>query len=147
MSNYLPTGPVGRLLALGLVLFVLATAWIGGAGPLIAWHAERADRLDQRRILAGRMASIAAEVTELQQKVGAATDHAQAASALLQGGTDAVAGAALQTAVEQMARSAGVSITSVETLPGESAGAYRKIGLRMVVNAPWPSLIKMLRSF
>ena len=139
----LPTGRAGQALAVLLLAVVLAAAWIGVAAPLLDWHAGRADTMAARRTLARRMAQIAQTLPALQRQ--AAASPGTPAAAVLDGSTDAVAGAALQQAVQDMAARAGAVLASVEVLPGEQAGAYRRIGLRIGLNAPWPVLVGLLR--
>jgi general secretion pathway protein M len=74
------------------------------------------------------------------------TSVAGSAAALLDGATDAVAGATLQEAVQIMAGQTGTSITSAETLPGMAAGGWRRIGVRVSIRASWPALIQLLQS-
>jgi hypothetical protein len=45
-----------------------------------------------------------------------------------------------------MASSAGAELNSMEMLPAEQRGAYRRIGLRVAAAAQWPVLIELLRS-
>jgi general secretion pathway protein M len=65
-------------------------------------------------------------------------------SSLLDGATDAVAAAALQQRVQDMATRAGATLTSAETLPATQTGAYRRIGLHVSLNAPWAVLARLL---
>ena len=60
--------------------------------------------------------------------------------------SDAVAGATLQSAVQGMATAAGAPLSSMETLPAEQSGLYRRIGLRVATAAPWPVLVALLRA-
>ena len=140
----LPTGRAGSLLALGLALIVLLTAWFAVAAPLLDWYAERGARLDQRLVLARRMAALAATLPRLRQAEAGAATSGIAPSMLLEGATDAVAAATLQERVQDMARQAGVSLASAETLPATPAGAYRRIGLRVSLSGPWPVLVTLL---
>ena len=55
MRHTLPTGRLGQALAMGLTLLVLAALWLGVALPLLDWHAERAQAMEQRA--AGRRRS------------------------------------------------------------------------------------------
>ncbi len=32
------------------------------------------------------------------------------------------------------------------SLPGEAAGAWRRIGVRVAVNAPWPAVVRLLQA-
>ena len=45
-----------------------------------------------------------------------------------------------------MANTAGVKVTSAEALPAEQAGAYRRIGLRVNLDAGWSALVALLRA-
>jgi general secretion pathway protein M len=139
----LPDGVRGRVLAMALTLTAVAAIWAGCLQPLIDWHASRTETLEQRRLLLQRMIALAATLPELQRQ--SSSDHAPAA-ALLEGQSDAIAGAALQGEVQQMAAQAGAELNSMEMLPGEQRQSYRRIGLRVTTTAPWPVLIELLRA-
>jgi len=143
MEGALPEGLRGRLLALALTVTILAALWAGCVQPLIDWHAARADTLEQRRALLQRMTTLATTLPELQRQ--ASGEHAPAA-ALLEGASDAIAGAALQSSVQHMASMAGAELNSMEILPAEQRGTYRRIGLRVATAAQWPVLIELLRA-
>lgn len=143
MDTALPEGPRGRILALALTLTVLAALWVAVAQPVMAWHAARAEALAQRRALLQRMTALAATLPELQRE---ASRHRAPVPALLEGSSDAIAGATLQTAVQRMAVSAGATLRSLETLPAEQTGHYRRISLRISTEAPWPVLIALMRA-
>ena len=38
-----------------------------------------------------------------------------------------------------------MQLSSVETLPGEDAGTYRRIRLQVAFNATWPALMRLLK--
>lgn len=143
MDGALPEGLRGRILALALTATVLAALWFGCVQPLIDWHAARAESLVQRRALLQRMTELVATLPDLQQQ---ASSVRAPTAALLEGASDAVAGASLQGAVQSMAAAAGAELSSIETLPAEQRGAYRRIGLRVATAAPWPILVALLRS-
>jgi len=146
MASSLPTGRRGQLLAIALTLVVAASVWIGVVAPLLDWHTEQTERLEQRRALARRMAEVAETLPALQAQAAGRDANGPAPSAVLQGETDAVAGAALQLLVHQMATGAGTTLSSVEVLPGEAVGGYRRIGLHVALAAPWPVLVHLLQS-
>ena len=143
MDVALPEGPRGRILALLLTASLLATLWFGCVQPLIDWHAARAEALEQRRALLQRMDELVTTLPELRQQASSARAPV---AALLEGGSDAVAGATLQSAVQGMATAAGAPLSSMETLPAEQSGLYRRIGLRVATAAPWPVLVALLRA-
>lgn len=138
----LPEGRRGRLLAVLLLLTVLASVWAGIIAPLVDWHAARDEQLERQAVLARRMAQVAAELPDLRQRANSAA--AAAPVAVLEGATDSVAGASLQQRLQQIGAEAGASLASTEVLPGEQLGAYRRIGVRLAIAAPWPVIVRLL---
>ena len=149
-AGRLPTGRAGQALAVLLLLVVLAAVWGAVAAPLLDWHAERADLIERRTTLARRMARLAADLPRLeQQAAGGPGMGAQAVPqqiALLDGRSDAVAGAALQQQIQDMAAKAGVRLSSIEALPPQQMGVYRQVGVRVEVNAPWGALVALIEA-
>ncbi len=146
MDTTLPTGPRGRLLAVALLVAVLGVGWAAIAQPLLAWHADAAERLEQRQALARRMAAAAAGLDALKQAGQAQASRPGPARSLLDGGSDAVAAAALQGQAETLALREHLTLASAEVLPSEPAGDYRRISLRLVLNGSWPALVGLLKS-
>ena len=142
----LPTGRRGQVLAVALLLAVLAACWVVVAAPLLAWHADRTEALEQRSALARRMAQVAGTLPELQRQAAAAVAAGPVAATLLDGSTDAVAGATLQQLIQDMAGRADATLSSTEALPTEAVGSYRRIGVRVALYAPWPVLVELLRA-
>ncbi len=142
----LPEGRRGQALAVGLLLLCFGLAWVAVAAPLLALHAERAEALDARRALAARMAALAAALPDLRAQAATVRAVGPAQAALLDGATDAVAGAALQQLVLELAVRAGATPSSTETLPAEQVGAYRRVGVRIALTAPWPVLVRLLQA-
>jgi len=148
MALALPEGARGRALALGLTAVVLAAVWAAAVAPLLAFYADRAEAVQLRTQLAARMAAIAESLPELQRAADAPAANAAPAVATLPGASDALAGAALQSLVEAMASGVGAKLTTTETLPAEAVGAYRRVALRVTVDAAttWPVLVRLLQA-
>jgi type II secretory pathway component PulM len=123
MASSLPTGRRGHLLASALTVAVAASVWVGVVAPLLGWHVEQTQRLEQRQALARRMAEVAETLPALRAQAAGSDATGPAPSAVLAGESDAVAGAALQLLVQQMATAAGTSLSSVEVVPAEAVGA------------------------
>ncbi len=137
----LPTGRRGQALAVGLTLLVVAVLWLGAIAPALDWFGARADTLARQQTLAARMASVAATIPALQQLVARMDSAAPAPRTVLDGATDAIAGAALQQAVQDMAAKTGATVTSAEVLPADTVGAYRRISLRVSATGSWPVVV------
>jgi general secretion pathway protein M len=146
MALALPEGPRGRALALGLTAIVLAALWLAAVQPLLEAYADRAEAIARRAALATRMADVAASLPELQRAAAAQSSDTTPAGATLAGASDALAGAALQSLVEAMSTSAGGHLSSTEALPAEQVGAYRRVALRVAVDATWPVLVRLLQA-
>lgn len=146
MTDALPTGRRGQVLAVALLVLILGVAWMAVAAPLLAWHADRAETLRQRGTLARRMAQVAATLPELERQSSAMAAAGPVAATLIDGSTDAVAGATLQQLIQDMAARAGATLSSSEALPADAAGAYRRIAVRVALYAPWGVLVQLLRA-
>lgn len=141
------TGRRGQTLAVGITCLALAVLWIGIIDPIRAWFNDREMLLEQRQSLLQHMQSLTATLPALHN---AATVHSGRAdtqgATMLPGATDAVAAADLQERVQKMAADAGISLTAVETLPATQEGKWRRVSLRISMNAPWPVLMDLLRA-
>ncbi len=65
---------------------------------------------------------------------------------MLAGGSDAIAGANLQSALQDLATQAGTSLDSAAMLPATPAGALRRICMQVSVTATWPVLVALLQA-
>ena len=145
MATTLPEGRRGQLLAAGLALFVVFVVWIGVVAPAVSWFGDRADELDALRLRAAREQALTEALPALRaqaQRAAAAAPTRQ----VLAGSTDAIAGAALQEQVQTMASGVNAQLTSIETLPGEQNGAYRRIGVRVELSAQLAVVVELLRA-
>jgi general secretion pathway protein M len=147
MALTLPEGPRGRALALGLTGLVLGALWLGVGQPLVQAYANGADELERRSLLASRMAEVAGSLTEMQRELAVRrTADRIPANATLEGKSDALAGAKLQSLIETMSNSAGARLTSTDALAAQQVGAYRRIALRLTVDARWAVLMRLLQA-
>jgi general secretion pathway protein M len=139
-SVRLPSGRAGQMLALGILGVALVTLWLGAGAPLRDWYADRAERVDQQRLLVARMTEVAAVLPELMGRAGGGTVGAGI------GETDALIAAGLQQRLMHLAAEAGTEIASAETLAPEQADGLKRIRLRVTLRAPLPQLLKLLRA-
>jgi len=140
----LPTGPRGRLLAFALLILALGGAYLLVATPLLEFYAERATLVANRRALLPRLQAAADELPALHARVGELRAAAGTRRITLEGASDAIAAATLQSRIEELAASVGATIGSTESLPAEARSGYRRIGLRYVVSGQYETLVKFL---
>lgn len=140
----LPEGREGRLLAAGILVFALVIVWFAAVSPLLGLYAARQATLEQRIAIEGRMAAIAADLPATQQAAQAAQEQSAPTQMILSGGSDPIAGAALESLIDQMAHDAGANLVSTEALAGVQMGAFRRVGLHVTVRAPWFNLMNLL---
>ena len=140
----LPAGRQGQAAAASLAGLALVVVWLGAVSPLLDWYGARSDRITQ---LAARLSREQALIASLPALKTAASDaSAKPTQAVLSGNTDAIAGAALQEQVQGMASEASATLTSIETLPAEQVGAYRRIGVRVEMNAQLGVIVALMRA-
>jgi general secretion pathway protein M len=144
LPAFMTTGYQGRLLALLLLLVVLGGVYLVVAVPLLDLYAGRAAVLENRRMLVPRLKAAADELPELRAQVADLRATAGARKVTLEGSSDAIASANLQSHIEELAASVGVTIGSTESLPVEVRGGYRAIGLRYTLSGPYETLVKFL---
>ena len=144
MTSALPEGRRGQALAVSLVVLAAFLLWLGVLGPLAGWYADRSETLDQLRARAAREAALIETLPALRAEADSVAKTPT--RAVLAGGSDAIAGATLQEQVQAMASSAAAQLTSIETLPAEQSGAYRRIGVRMELSAQLPVVVALLKA-
>jgi general secretion pathway protein M len=140
----LPTGRNGQTLAAALAGLTLLVVWLGLIEPVLDWYGTRADRLAELRGRAAREAALIATLPALKKEAEKAAQTPT--RSVLNGNSDAIAGAELQEQVQSMATVANAQLTSIETLPAEQVGHYRRIGVRVELNAMLPVIVSLLKS-
>ena len=140
----LPTGRQGQLLALALLLAALGAIYLFAAVPLLELYAERSAAVENARLLVPRLKAAAEELPALRARAAELRATASTHKVTLDGSSDAIASANLQSHIAELAASAGVTIGSTESLPTEMRGGYRRIGLRYALSGPYESLVKFL---
>ena len=144
LSTSLPTGHRGRFLALLLLLVALGAVYLVVAAPLIELYAGRAALVEDKRMLVPRLQAAADELPELRERVTELRATAGARKVTLEGSSDAIASANLQSHIAELAASAGVTVASTESLPVETRGGYRRIGLRFTLSGVYEALLKLI---
>lgn len=144
MTASLPTGWRGRGLAIGLLLVVLAVIYAAVIVPLLEFYADREALIDRQRTLVEKQTALAEQLPALKTRAAELRNAAKNDKTLLDGDNDAIAAAALQGKIEELASAGGITIGSTESLPSQPQGPYRRIGVRLALSAPYAGLIKLL---
>src|SRR5579875_2942979 len=140
----MPTGGRGRALALALAIAVLAGLYLIVAAPLIGLYAQRQAMIAARQMLLPRLQAVAAELPALRARIARLRAEQRAQKLTLDGATDAIASANLESRIDALARALGVTIGSTESLPAVPRGPYRRIGLRLVLTGRYEALVNLL---
>ncbi len=142
----LPDGPRGRLLAAGVSLAALMLLLFTVLAPLWGWYEARATQLAQMRAIAAHMEALGREIPELKQAVSGAGLQPVVSQVLLAGDNDTIAGANLQSALQNLASQAGASLDSIALRPARQAGPLRRIEVQVSMMVTWPVLIALLQA-
>ena len=140
----MPTGRPGRLSALILLLTLLGGVYLLAINPILDFYAQRQAVLEQRRMLLPRLKAAAEELPELRARASELRAAASTRKVTIEGASDAIASASLQSHIDELAASVGATIGSTEGLPGEARSGYRRIGLRYVLSGPYETLVRLL---
>jgi general secretion pathway protein M len=132
------------MLAVGLLLLVLGSLYFLAVAPLVELYQERQARIEDGRMLLPRLQAIAAGLPALRARVAELRAAARTRKVTLEGASDAIASANLQSRIEGFATSAGATIGSTESLPADTLDGYRRIGLRFALNGPYETLVRLL---
>lgn len=140
----MPTGRPARLLALSLLIVMLAVLYLLLVAPVLGLYRERAALLEQRLMLAPRLNGAAAEVPALRARLTASSARSRARKITLDGASDAIASANLESRIDALASEVGATVGSTESLPAKVVGSYRRIGLRVVLSGSYETLVGLL---
>jgi len=133
-------------LALAILLLALGTAYLLIVAPVLDFYGQRQAVLADRQILAPRLSAAAAELPVLRARLAELQSAVAKRQITLDGASDSIAAANLQTRVEELAAAAGTTIGSTEGLAAENRGSYRRLGLRIAISGEYEALIKLLGS-
>jgi general secretion pathway protein M len=127
--SHLPDGKKGQVLALSIAALLLCVIYVAVVSPLRGFYDANAQALVDRRDLLRRYESAARDLPRLRNEAqhrGAPSD-----GLLLAGSSDAVAAADLQSALKGLVEADGAAIESAQTLPAETLGDFRRVGVRL----------------
>src|SRR5262245_39948949 len=125
----LPEGTRGKILAVSIVLAIIGVFYAGIVAPLLGFYEANAQTLQDRRAVLARYERAAAELPGLRD---ASTKKPESGGSLLFiGTTDALAAADLQSMLKDLVETGGATLESAQTLPPETLGKFRRVGVRV----------------
>lgn len=142
----LPEGRSGKILAVGLLALFLALAYIAVLRPLQQFYAARADEIAEKRDRLERLERVAAELPGLRGMLTQLRSSTKRTELLLEGPSDAVAAASLQSKLKELIGQVGAEMTSAESLPPNPRGEFRRVGVRVVMVGQLDMLAAVLNS-
>jgi hypothetical protein len=127
-----------------LLLLLLGGFYFLAVAPLVSLYQQRAAALEDARALLPHLRAVAAELPALGARLAELRSAARTRKVTLDGASDALAAANLQSRIEALAASVGVTIGSTESLQVEVTQGYRRVGLRFVLSGPYDTLVQLL---
>ena len=127
-----------------MLVLILAIFYFFAVAPLVDLYQQRSAKIEDGRMLVPRLEAVAGRLPALRSRVAQLHAAARTRKVTLEGASDAVASANLESRIEAFATSAGVTIGSTESLPVETRDGYRRIGLRLALNGPYATLVRLL---
>ena len=140
----LPDGRRGQMLALGITAIGLVLVWVALILPLVGWYEARGAHLAEKQALAAHLLRFERELPVLRAAVAHLGITDTTAGMLLPGTSDAIAGANLQSNLQEIASAAGTSLDSAAMQPPKASGALRLISVQVSLTAPFQALIDFL---
>jgi general secretion pathway protein M len=123
---------------------VLGSIYFLAVAPLVDLYEQREARIEDDRVLLPRLQAVADRLPALRSQVARLRASARTRKVTLEGASDAIASANLESRIEALATSVGATIGSTESLPAETRDGYRRIGLRFALNGPYETLVRLL---
>lgn len=137
---------VQRWLAVGLLLFVVATVVFAIMLPLInmglAYHEEKNDllfRLQRQQTIAGREQQVSEAVEQIKQQF-------QEQGYFSTSSTEALVSAELQNIVKTAVSDAGGQLTSTQGLPGNLQNGFYRIAVKVRMTGSIEALVSVLNN-
>lgn len=138
---------VGRATAFGILLLVLLVFYALFIGPLVGAYSEINSAISQSNELLARYQRVIAQHSALQSKLQDVNQAHTQSGVYVPGGTDALAAARLQEIVNSRVESNGGQVRSVQILPAQEDGDFRRVGVRVQMTASIAAIARILYAF
>jgi general secretion pathway protein M len=127
----LPEGQLGKALAVGIGLVGLFVLQLAVVSPLLSYYSALAQELQDQWDATERSRHAVVDLPQLRATAENLRQKTRDRSLLLDGASDALAAANLQSTLKDMIEQQGSRLVSVQTLQPAPEGRFRRIGLRV----------------
>jgi general secretion pathway protein M len=135
--------PLRRLVAAGLLALAIGGVGLLVVRPVWAHISDLKDSIEQERMMTTRLLAVAND-DSARQTFEQQTKAAKAAGLFLEGESESIRLAALQSSLSNIAAANGVKLRSARNLPGREKGDLRLAGVQLQLAAPIEKLQKIL---
>lgn len=140
-----PVPPVaGRIAALVLLGTILALVWMAGVTPLLDRYRADRELVAFAAEQLPRLQRLTAETPVLRAELDRVASDPAGRTRLLDGTSDALAGADLQNRVARSAKRYGLVMRSAQILPPAEEEGFRRIGIRVALEGEIAGLRRLL---
>ena len=134
---------VSRLLALGLLVAVIAVAWIVGVEPIRAAFDTQEARIERSAELLARYRRALENEADLQAEIEGLRKSDGSPDPFLKGASTQIIAANLQNQIKALVAGEPGDIRSIQVLPETEEAGFEKIGLRVTLTAAIPTMQKI----
>ncbi len=135
--------PVRQLLAVALLLLLVGGCGILVAGPIWSHIVDLQDRIDQARMMVGRLSELAND-DSARRALEEQTKAALSSGIFIEGESEAIRLATLQSNLSALAAAQGVKFRSARNLPTRERNDLRLIGVQVQLVVPIDRLQKLM---
>lgn len=145
MTGTMPTW-VSRLAAVGLLAAVIAAAAVFAVLPTLQAYDDTEIALARAKEQVIGFERVARSRPAYEARLEELTVRESASQFYLRGGTDALAAARLQDQVSGVIERHGGTVRSIQSLPGEDDGEFRRVSVRVQFTGTTESLFQAVYS-
>jgi len=127
----LPDGRSGKVLALAIAALAIGAFYLVAVAPALAFYDANAIKLQDRQEMIARFEAAKRDLPALRAEAEKLRRQPGGASMLFASATDAVAAADVQSMLKDLVEAGDGKLASTQTLPAETRGALRRVGVRI----------------
>lgn len=142
--NTMVSPRLSRLLALALLIAALAVPYLAVVRPFVAELAANRELLAEQAALRERYGRIAANSAGLGERLDALREQPVAEHAYLEGASESLVAAELQSRVKSAVQSNGGTLNSTQILDATTEAGFRRLAVRVRMSASTDALPKVL---